>query len=174
MAEFYHDCVSVTADQAVHLQKADGSVIMLDTPQYYMLEVGERVVATVKRFMLLKTDFCILKAPDGLVHIIDGRNEANRAFFLKPFYQFVEFSDGPDKPTMTILSSLPTFLSHKFMVRTSDNVTLNLDIRISYQVHDIQVFCANPIEFNGYMRNYTQNEVRPQLRISILFVSSSL
>jgi hypothetical protein len=63
------------------------------------------------------------------------------------------------KPGMRfILSTLPQYLSHSFMIRTSDNVAMDIDLLISYQIHDHALFCANPIQFSNYMKYYVQDE----------------
>ena len=51
----------------------------------------------------------------------------------------------------TILSTLPQSLSHTFSVLTSDNVTMDPDSRISFQIKNVDVFTANPIEYYPYI-----------------------
>jgi regulator of protease activity HflC (stomatin/prohibitin superfamily) len=57
------------------------------------------------------------------------------------------------------LSKLPTFISHQFIIRTSDNVLLELDLRVSYQILDPAVFGMNPIPFQSHIINWAQNEL---------------
>ena len=38
-------------------------------------------------------------------------------------------------------------------------VVLELDVRVSYQIQDVDVFAANPIDFYPYIRNFIQNEL---------------
>jgi len=38
-------------------------------------------------------------------------------------------------------------------------VAIDLGLRISFQIVDVPVFCANPIEYVDYMRNYVQDEM---------------
>ena len=165
------DCVHVNASQGYHLQRKDGQVVLLSEPQFYMPKVGEKIIATVSRLLLLQTDFCILKAPDGRIMVVDGHNPAERSFLMKPFHEFVYFDDD-EAPTQRklvegemsrhgkkfILSTLPQYLMHQFMIRTSDNVALELDVRISYQINDVHLFSANPIQFSSYMKYYVQDE----------------
>ena len=40
---------------------------------------------------------------------------------------------------------------------TSDNVTMDLDSRISFQIKNVDVFTANPIEYYPYIKNHAQN-----------------
>ncbi len=58
----------------------------------------------------------------------------------------------------TILSTLPMFLNHNFMIRTSDNVGVDMFLRISYQIREINIFWKNPIQFVPYIQNYVQDE----------------
>ncbi len=152
----YYPCFEITPTKAVHLQKANGHVELLQDPQFYMPEVGEKLVQKVDRTILLQTDFCILKSPDGQIEVKDGQKAEDRSFFLKPFYAFLTFKC--DK-TLSILSTLPTFLSHNINIRTSDNVMLVIDLRISYQIKDLYKFSDNPIEFYGYIKNHVQNDL---------------
>ena len=151
-----HPCVEISKNYAIHLQKADGTTILIDTPQFYMPEVAEVVLKVVERHILLLTDFCIVKGPSGIIDLMDGKKESDRAFFLKPFHSLVEFDcDGQ----RSILSTLPIAISHGFTIRTADNVILILDLRISFQIQDIKTFSSNPIEFYGYIRNNIQNDL---------------
>ena len=150
----YFPCIQIDTTHAIHLQKADGSVVLLDTPQFYMLEVGEKVLAKPTRTVLLMTDFSILKSPDGNIFVMDGRDASSRSFFLKPYCEFVTFRCEKEEH---ILTTLPQFLSHKFSVLTSDNVTMNIDSRISFQIKHVSTFASNPIEYYTYIQNHIQN-----------------
>lgn len=152
----YFPCIEVTQGKGIHLQKADGNVVLLDQPQFYMPLVGEKVVKEVERTVLLLTDFCILKGPDGRIRTMKGRIPEERSFFLEPFNEFLIFQcDVPRR----ILSTLPTFMSHDFCIRTSDNVQLQLDVRISFQIQNVDIFSANPVDFYPLLRNHIQNEM---------------
>ncbi len=151
-------CWEVNTSSAIHLQKANGSIVLIDEPTYYMPAVGETLVRRVDKTVLLNTEFCIVKGNDGQVTIIDGEIPQSRSFFLKPFDTFVEFDMG-NHVTSIKLSKLPQFVSHKFVIRTSDNVLLELDLRISYQIANTMVFGANPINFYQHIINWTQNEL---------------
>jgi len=153
----FQPCIEVTQQEAVHLQRSDGTVIMLDIPQFYMPEVGEQVLKRERKTVLLSSDFCILKGADGTVQVMTGQNESERAFFLKPFQTLMHFEqDGEHKSTLSIL---PNFFAHEFDVRTSDNVLLKLEIVISYQIQDAHQFAASPVDFYPLMKNYVQNDL---------------
>lgn len=150
----YFPCIEINTNNAIHLQRSDGSVELLDSPQFYMPEVGETVVARPQRIVLLMTDFCIIKSPIGSIFVMNGRDAASRSFFLRPYCEFVSFLCEKEE---TVLSTLPQFLSHAFSVLTSDNVTMNIDSRISFQIKNVDVFVANPIEYYPYIKNHVQN-----------------
>jgi hypothetical protein len=154
---FLNKCEEVNQLTAIHVKRRDGRVDLIDKPQFFMPEVGEEIVRRVARIVMIESDFCILKGPDGTVYIKDGKQQDNRSFFVHPFYEFLEFDVGPKK--QSILSKLPTFISHQFIIRTSDNVLLELDLRVSYQILDPAVFGMNPIPFQSHIINWAQNEL---------------
>ena len=156
--QYHFECIHISAKRACHLQTKDGVVKLIDDAQFYMPLVGEKVLATVNLQLLLTTDFCIVKAPNGKIQVLNGQNHEDRAFFMKPFHEFVYFRGDESDEGQYILSTLPQFLNHNFMIRTSDNVGVDMVLRISYQITDVPMFCANPIQFVGYMQNYVQDE----------------
>lgn len=159
-------CIEITQQRAVHLQLIDGSVVLVSTPQYRTLKVGESVIQYVDRVLMLTTDFCILKAPDGTIEVKDGKNQDDRSFFIKPFYEFVSFECERSE---TIMSTLPTFMSHGFSVSTKDNVEIQLDLRICYQIQSVENFSAKPIEmFYSSIKDYVQNKLLGRFASSTL------
>ena len=152
-----YQCTEISELKGIHLQKEDGNIILMDQPMFYMLDVGEKIIKTVDKTVMIASDFCIIKGPDGKTFILDGKDESNRSFFLKPFYEFITFNMGIN--TKSILSTLPTFISHKFTIRTNDNVLLDIDLRISYQIFDVKIFGSNPINFYQHLINWCQNEL---------------
>ena len=156
-SENYFPCININEHTAIHLMKIDGNVELMATPSYYMPKVGERVVQYVERIVLLSTDFCVLKAPNGSIEVKNGINPRERAFFLKPFYSFVTFHCDTE---VKILSTLPTFMAHQFQVRTKDNVLLDLDLRICYKIVSVENFAMNPIEnFFPNIKNLVQSKL---------------
>ena len=109
-----------------------------------------------REWVLLNTDFCILKSPHGDVFVMDGKHETDRSFFIKPFYELLTFEC--DK-TVSILSTLPTFMPHVFEVRTNDNVLLKLYLRVSYQIQNVEAFANHPIDFYSQIKNHVQNKL---------------
>jgi hypothetical protein len=152
-----YQCLEITELKGIHLQKADGNIILMDKPMFYMLDVGEKIIKTIDKTVMIASDFCIIKGPDGKTFILDGKDELNRSFFLRPFYEFIGFNIGSE--VKYILSILPTFISHKFTIRTNDNVLLDIDLRISYQIFDVKIFGSNPLNFYQHLINWCQNEL---------------
>lgn len=158
--------IEINQKTAVHLQMDDGSVQLISKPSYLMPKVGQKVIKYVDRIMLLTTDFCILKGPGGDIVVKNGKNIDDRSFFLKPFYEFVMFSC---ESRVAILSTLPTFMAHQFQVRTKDNVVLDLDLRICYQIQSVETFSASPIEeFYPNIKNHVQNKLLDRFATSLL------
>lgn len=161
----YWPCWEITAQQAVHVQRRTGAVELLQDPQFYMPQVGEQLIRTVRKQVLVPNDFCILKSPNGAVTLKDGQKPADRSFFPGPFEEFLMFN--VDKPR-TVITTLPTFMAHKFNVRTLDNVLISLDVRVSYKFEDVRVFCSNPIDFYDYIKNHVQNNLLDKFAQSTL------
>jgi regulator of protease activity HflC (stomatin/prohibitin superfamily) len=153
-----HKCLEITDTTALHVKLANGNTILIDKKMWYMPQIGEEIVKVVNKVVMLESEFCILKSPNGETYIMDGSTEENRAFFLNPFYEFIEF-DFEHKNKKQILSKLPTFICHEFIIRTSDNVLLKLDLRITYQIQNTQVFASNPLPFYLHLTNWCQNEL---------------
>lgn len=149
----YFSCIEITRNLAVHLQRRDGHVELIDEPQFYMPMPGETVLCVVERNIMLLTDFAILKSPNGDITIKNGQRAEDRSFHLTPFQSFVKFNCDSEK---TILSTLPTFMTHKINVRTSDNVVMDLELRISFQIQDVDLFSKNPIDFYPAMKNHVR------------------
>lgn len=153
----YFPHIEVNESRAVHLKLENGDVVLKKSISFFKPRVGEEVIKYVDLIMLLTTDFCILKAPDGQIVVKHGANPKDRSFFLKPFYEFVKFHCETE---CTTLSTLPTFMATQFTVRTKDNVVLDLDLRICYQISSVDDFAAKPIE-NFYPN--IQNNVQQKL-----------
>lgn len=157
----YFPCVEITTGRAIYLQLAaknehGETVVLIDTPQFYMPEIGEKVIAFTERIILMTTDFCILKSPSGDITVMDGENSACRSFFLRPYYEMLTFKVEKE---VSILSTLPTFMPHEFAVRTSDNVTLKVFMRISYQIQKVEAFSNHPIDYYEQIKNHVQNKL---------------
>ncbi len=154
---FIWKCIETTDIKGCIIKKADGTVFLIDKPQFYMLDVGESLLGYVDKTIINKHEFCIIKDPDGKIVIFNGNNPDNRSFFLKPFHSFVEFNI--ENKTKHILSTLPAIIPYVFVIRTLDNVSLELDIKITYQIFDTLLFGSNPFDFYTHIINWFQNEL---------------
>jgi len=86
-AEAYlNKCEEVNQLTALHVKRRDGKVDLIDKPQFFMPEVGEEVTRRIARIVMIESDFCILKGPDGQVHIKDGKQQENRSFFCRALF----------------------------------------------------------------------------------------
>jgi hypothetical protein len=156
---YVHPCVEINSITAIHLLRTDGRIDLLQEPGFYMPRVGERVLKQVQKIVLLETDFCIMKAPDGHIHFMHGKNPDDRAFFPQPNFEFLEFNAGENAVMRRILSSLPTLIHHDFQIRTKDSVIMVLSLRISYQIYDPSVFQSLPIDYYKHIVTWSQNEL---------------
>lgn len=152
-----YPCVEITRDTAIWLHRENGEIVLVKDPQYFMPEVGEKVVNTLKRVVLTDTDFCIVISQNGDNILMDGKKPEMRQFFLQPFWKFREFTIGGKQAQQ--LSILPQQMMTKFDVRTNDNVVITLDLRINYQIEDSNLFSIKPIEFYEFIRTWCQNEL---------------
>lgn len=59
---------------------------------------------------------------------------------------------------LNIFSILPQYLPNNFTIRSSDNVLIRLDLRISYKIAEPKIFAIKPLEFVNLL-NWTQNEL---------------
>lgn len=149
------DCTEITVSRAIHVQRISGKVEIIEQPSFYMPQPGENVVNYVDRVVLSPNDFCVVRCPDGHVKVMDGRSPKERSFFLQPFEEFLSFNCDA---WITKLTTLGRIISHKFCVRTSDNVIEEVDLRISCVIEDVQQFCRNPIiELHPVIKMYVQN-----------------
>ena len=58
-----------------------------------------------------------------------------------------------------MLNTSVRHIPHKFIVRTNDNVMVEIDLRISYTFQNVSLFATNPIDFYDYIRNHVQNSL---------------
>lgn len=147
----------MTKARAVHLQRQDGSVVLVEEVGYFMPLPGEKVLDTVPRQVLNPTDFCIIKSPNGQIYCRSGRNATDRGFFLKPFEEFLTFETASE--IKCVLNQQDQYLPHEFLVRTSDQVIITLECRIQYKISDVEKFADQPIQFFEYLKASVQNNL---------------
>jgi len=156
-------CVEVNDTQAIWLKRPDGRLYLIDKPQFLMPEVGEEVDRVVDKTILKESEFCIIISPSGENILKMGRSEKDRAFFLPPYFKFLQFMMGQDDKGNNVaydrFSSLPTYIPSSFVIRTSENVQVRLDLRISFQIFQPEMYVVKPIDFHSQIRYWVQNEM---------------
>ena len=148
-------CFAVTDTNALWLQRNDGKLYLIDKPQYFMPEVGERVERRVEKTILKESEFAIIISPSGENMLKLGKEPGQRAFFLPPYYSFLKFKLGDTEQER--FTALPTYIPNEFTVRTSDNVQVRIDLRISFQVFQPEMYAVKPIDFYTQIRYWIQN-----------------
>jgi len=160
-------CHEVNDTQALWVKRADGRIYLIDRPQFFMMEVGEAIDKVIAKTILKESEFCIIISPTGENILKTGRSEKDRAFFLPPYHSFLLFSMGihtegvnKDKPlTFDRFSILPTYIPSQFVVRTSENVQVKVDLRISFQIFQPELYVVKPIDFHSQIRYWVQNDL---------------
>lgn len=56
-------------------------------------------------------------------------------------------------------STLPTYIPNNFLIRTSDNVQVRVDLRISFSIFQPELYVVKPIDFYNQIRYWIQNEM---------------
>lgn len=156
-------CTEINDTQAIWLKRSDGRLYLIDKPQYLMPEVGEDVDRVVDKTILKESEFCIIISPTGENILKTGRSEKDRAFFLPPYHKFLQFLMGTDEKGNQVsydrFSVLPTYIPSSFVIRTSENVQVRLDLRISFQIYQPELYVIKPIDFHSQIRYWIQNEM---------------
>lgn len=156
-------CIEVNDTQAIWLKRPDGRLYLIDRPQFLMPEVGESLDRVVMKTILKESEFCIIIAPSGENILKTGKNDKDRAFFLPPYYYYLKFHMGKDDNGSEIaydrFSTLPTYIPNNFLIRTSDNVQVRIDLRISFSIFQPELYVVKPIDFYNQIRYWIQNEM---------------
>lgn len=151
-------CLEINESQALWVKHADGQILLLDQPQFYMPAVGEVIERIVNKTLLKESEFCIMIMPSGQNVLKMGNVRDQRAFFLPPFHRFLPFKLGENRTT-EIFHTLPDFIPVNFTIRTSDNVQIQMQIRISFSIFETNMYVCKPIDFYTQIIYWTQNEL---------------
>jgi len=156
-------CIEINDTQGIWLKRPDGRLYLIDKPQFLMPEVGESLERIVNKTILKESEFCIIISPTGENILKTGKSETARAFFLPPYFTFLQFQMGKDDKGNNVsydrFSTLPTYIPSTFVIRTSENVQVRLDLRISFQIFQPEFYVVKPIDFHSQIRYYIQNEM---------------
>jgi hypothetical protein len=102
-----------------------------------------------------------------LLHLnrsINGQN-GGVSFFLPPYCKIVElvWSNGVKKDKrgrkMTIFDSRPWYMNYEFVVRTSDNVELNLSMSFFWSLENIAYMIRNTDDAPGDICHHARSEI---------------
>ena len=102
----FFPCIEINTNNAIHLQRANGFVELVDAPQFYMPEVGESVLARPQAHRVAYDGFLHDKAPEGAIFVMNGRNASSRSFFLRPYCEFVSFLCEKEETILSNSSSV--------------------------------------------------------------------
>jgi len=156
-------CIEINDTQALWLKRPDGRLYLIDKPQFLMPEVGESLERIINKTILKESEFCIIISPTGENILKTGRSEKDRAFFLPPYFTFLQFQMGQDAKGNNIaydrFSTLPTYIPSSFVIRTAENVQVRLELRISFQIFQPEMYVIKPIDFHSQIRYWVQNEM---------------
>jgi len=150
-------CVEINASTAIWLKQPDGQVLLVDQPQFYMPAVGEVVERTVGKTLLKESEFCIIITPQGQSVLKMGSVPNQRSFFLPPFHKVLPFSMG--ERVLEQFHTLPDVIPLQCTIRTSDNVQVKVDMRISFQVFEPEMYTKKPVDFYRQISFWVQNEL---------------
>lgn len=157
VTQFPLECEKITSNNAIWLHKKDGEVLLISEPQYFMPDVGDKVIKQLDKTILKQDQFCIIVKVDGQIILKDGNDEESREFFQEPYSEFYKFKIGDN--IHHILSKLPQYFVTDFDIRTHDNNIIKLTMRVHYEITDSVKFSKYPIEFEQVLKNWCQNEL---------------
>ena len=98
-----------------------------------------------------------MSVPSGTNVLRMGSRPEERSFFLPPFHRFLPFRMGAQ--TLDIFHTLPDFIPLAFTIRTSDNVQVKVEMRISFQVFEPMLYTKKPVDFYTQITFWIQNEL---------------
>ncbi|XGV99436.1 MAG: SPFH domain-containing protein [Leptolyngbya sp. BL-A-14] len=149
------DGVNVDEHTAVLIRDTESAQLDLVTaPQVFIPGPTQEVVRLQQRILLEDHEAVVIKDRLGQYQIRRG-TDPERAFFLAPYAQLVEFcwSRGVHKDkrdlTFTHIDSRPKFMSYEFEVRTQDNVELVLAITLFWQIMQIEAMIRTTDDATG-------------------------
>ncbi len=142
--EMPREGVNIDAMTAVLVRDTrDGSLELITTPQVFVPTPFQTIVEVRQRILLADHEAVVVKDRSGAFQIRRGV-DAERAFFLAPYNELVQFrwSSGLHKDRrelrLTHLDLRPKFMWYEFEARTHDNVELLIGITFFWQIVDVE------------------------------------
>ncbi|HEY9727950.1 MAG TPA: SPFH domain-containing protein [Chroococcales cyanobacterium] len=156
-----------------------GQLQLVAEPQVFFPAANQEIVELRKRILLEDHEAVVIKNRLGQYQIRRG-TDAERAFFLQPYSQLVEFcwSRGAHKDKRDLkfshLDSRPKFMSYEFDVRTQDNVELVIAITLFWQIIDIESMIRSTDDATGDVCSHARSSIIQSVSQSTLerFLSS--
>lgn len=159
------DGVNVDEHTAVLIRNIESAQLELITaPQVFIPGPTQEIVQLCQRILLEDHEAVVIKDRLGQYQIRRG-TDSERAFFLEPYTQLVEFcwSSGVHKDqrnlTFTHIDSRPKFMSYEFEVRTQDNVELVLAITLFWQITQIEAMIRTTDDTTGDVCSHARSSI---------------
>lgn len=175
-------CFPVNSTQTLWVQKTDGHIYMIQNNEpvvaagaaapaihtaigrWYMPLVGEKVLKTMSKTVLQPTQFSIIIGSNGVKELKRGDEESTRAYFLPPYYTVFAFdlgsNGGVKQPVQEFFTTLPVIIKNTYRLRTNDNVELDLDTRVQFEVTDPAAYSSQPLSpLYDQISNWVQKEL---------------
>ena len=156
-----------------------GQLRLVTEPQVFFPAANQEIVDLRKRILLEDHEAVVIKNRVGQYQIRRG-TDTERAFFLEPYSQLVEFcwSRGVHKDKRDLkfshLDSRPKFMSYEFDVRTQDNVELVIAITLFWQIINIESMIRSTDDATGDVCSHARSSIIQSVSQSTLerFLSS--
>ncbi len=87
-----------------------------------------------------------------------ARTTRARMYYMTDFLLYPLISPGI-LCILSFISFLITYLYSTFVIRTSENVQVRVDLRISFQIYEPEAYVIKPIDFHSQIRYWVQNEM---------------
>lgn len=131
-----------------------GQQELITEPQVFIPSADQEVIEQRQRILLENHETMVIKDRTGRYLFRRGA-DANRAFFLEPYTEIVEFhwSAGLHKNArslvITRIDIRPKFMWYVFEARTQDNVELIIDITFFWQLTDVEAMVVTTDDVPG-------------------------
>ncbi|HEY9607887.1 SPFH domain-containing protein [Allocoleopsis sp.] len=172
--------INIDEETAVLVRDIEsGQLQLIAEPQVFFPDANQEIVELRKRILLEDHEAVVIKNRLGQYQIRRG-TDAERAFFLEPYSQLVEFcwSRGVHKDKrdlkFTRIDSRPKFMSYEFEVRTQDNVELVIAITLFWQIINIESMLRSTDDATGDVCSHARSSIIQSVSQSTLerFLSS--
>lgn len=143
---------------------ASGQLELITEPQVFFPAPHQEVVEVQRRIVLEDHETVVIKDKAGK-YVIRRGTDADRAFFLQPYTQLVQFlwSTGVHKDQRTLkvthIDSRPKFMWYEFEARTQDNVELIIGITFFWQIADVEAMIGTTDDVPGDLCSHARSVI---------------